>query len=348
MRKLTAHINNSTLLALLCTALLAFAGCGSPPPGGGGGGGNGNGDNGANNTDPNGDPNNDTNNATPSDTSTFEAEGEGDGYSWTGSGEIDSDEAEYEDDEDEVGFGAAIIDETLHIGLVTAGTAISADIQTSEDNPAPGTFEPGSFGQGTWVLFDDFEGGQSFESTEEGGGHIQLDSCPGEVGEMARGSFENVEMADPMDGSQFVLEGEFEVAVAFVDGELECDTQEPSNDTTTNDNNDPSNNDPQQCSWEPCESGAEGECCPYADCMAGCEMTCYMEDPDCDGGMNPEACAQCMEDCVVDDCGASDACLNSLEDLNQCEMDNGCDQQEGEEYDQCMEDHCCDELHHAL
>ncbi len=318
------------MVLMIGIAMVAVSACGAPEPGSGGDNGN--------------QDNNSNGNAEPAgDVSVVDAEAESDdGEEWSGSGEKPSDEVGGDDESD--GFSAFITGSELDMTLVTDdGTILWVIIDTSEDETAPGSFSVSSPLGGTWVEMTDFTGMGDILDSVDNGGTVALDTCPQSVGDAARGSFNDVTLESAFDDTTFTLNGSFDVAVAGVMGELYC--EEATNNSTAN--NQQNNDTPGECGWVECDP--EGECCEYLPCMNQCDQECLFEDPDCAGGMDPVACAECVDECYTNECEISDACIDAADDADSCAEANNCDQAADEEEElECLEQNCCDELNTAF
>jgi hypothetical protein len=235
-------------------------------------------------------------------------------------------------------WGAAIAGSTLQISLAGSdGTAITAYVDTTESQKAPGGFTPQGTEDGTFVSLLSAVEGDAYMSN--GQGTITLDTCPKAVGERARGSFDGVVLASDFGSATKTLSGEFDVVVYAKSGDLFCEEE-------TSNNNNNSNNDPGQCSADWCEDG--GVCCPYMDCVSQCEFECITQDTECQGGLNPMACAQCANACL-DECNVDQECRTEMVELNTCGSNAGCDNTETTEAEQqCLEENCCSEVQGAL
>ena len=239
-------------------------------------------------------------------------------------------------------FGASTADGILDMVLMTdGGTVINATVETSEDNPAPGTFEVSAPLSGTYLDLVDATTASIYETTDDGGGVITLQTCPQSMGDRAQGKFDDIHLVDALTGATRTLTGSFDVVVAGFAEPLHCD--EASEPTPTPNNDQPVNNG-QTCGWDGGCVTTDGVCCPYAECMSQCQLDCIFEDPDCAGGADPAACIQCGQECYRDVCGVSDACLDAAEDFEMCDTGAGCDQIEDDsEYLSCIQDNCCSE-----
>ncbi|QDG50975.1 hypothetical protein FIV42_09575 [Persicimonas caeni] len=307
-----------TVLCVSCLALAGAWGCGDDNGGGGGGSNNGG-----------------SNNDGSSDTSSFSAQVETEG----GNQQLEGEQADSKAGEGS--WGASIADSNLQINLTSAdGTAVTAMIATTESQKAPGDFTPQADIETTFVSIVSAAQGNAFMST--GSGTITLDSCPRAVGEHARGSFNNVVLAAESGNSTWTLDGSFDVVVYAKAGDLFCNEQSSSNNTS---NNNTSNNNTQQCSADWCADG--GVCCPYMQCMNSCELQCF-QSADCQGGLNPQACAECANGCL-DECDVSQECRTAAQALDTCSTNNGCDETaDSDAEQQCLETNCCSEVNAAL
>ena len=298
---------------ILAAMGLAFAACGDDTSKGGGGGGGG-----GNNTE---------NNATPDRTSVD--------LNFGGEAierDIPNDQASNES------AAAVIGPSTLTLTIVSEmGVAISAVVETSAQNTAPGTFAVGAPPENSYVSVSDPLAGSAWESAS---GNIVLTSCPKAVGEKINGRFEGVQLAPLNGGDAKELSGSFSVVVLTKSGDLDCAAEpEPSNNSNNPVNNP---NNPNQCQVSICED--EGICCPYIECMSQCELECFS---DCAAG-NIQACAACNDSCY-DSCGVSDACASAIQVVNACEETNQCDPFGDEDaYDACLQENCCSEIDAAF
>lgn len=301
-----------TLLCVSCLALAGAWGCGDDGDDGNGGSNNGGG----------------------SDTSSFSAQVETD----SGSQQIEGEQSDSKAGEGT--WGASIGGSNLHVTLTSAdgATVVSAVITTTESQKAPGDFTPQATNENTFVSIVSAAQGNAFMST--GSGTITLDNCPRAVGEHAKGSFNNVVLAAESGNATWTLDGSFDVVVFAKAGDLFCNEQSSGNNSTPGNNNTGG-----QCSADWCEDG--GTCCPYMPCVSQCELGCF-QSAECQGGLNPEACAACARGCL-DECNVSDECNTAAVALNTCGENAGCDATETQEAEeQCLEQNCCSELNATL
>jgi hypothetical protein len=316
-----ADMNCRTWFVALCIGCLIGAGalgCGDE----GGASNNGGGNNGTASN------NGGSNNGNSTSESSFDATAESDDGTEDYSNKQDDSQA------GEGTWGAAIAGSTLQITLASSdGTAITAYVETSESNKAPGGFTPQGSEAGTFVTLLSATEGNAY--TSGGQGTVTLDSCPRAVGERAKGSFDGVVLSSDVGNATKTLSGDFDVVVYAKAGDLFCEEED------TNDNN--GNNDTGgQCGADWCEGG--GVCCPYVDCISQCEFECLTQDADCQGGLNPAACAQCANACL-DECDVDQACRTEIGELNTCGANSGCDDTETSEAEQqCLEQNCCSQV----
>lgn len=297
---------------ILAAMGLAFAACGEDTSKGGGGGGGG-----GNNTE---------NNATP-DRTTVDLEFGGSAIER----DIPNDQASNES------AAAVIGPSTVTLTILSeTGVAISAVVETSAQNTAPGTFAAGAPPENSYVSVSDPLAGGAWESAS---GSIVLTNCPKAVGEKVNGRFEGVQLSALNGGESKELSGSFSVVVLTKSGDLDC-AAEP--EPTNNPNNPVSSNNPDQCQADECADG--GVCCPFIPCLSQCQLNCFS---DCATG-DVQACAACNDGCF-DSCDVSTECVSAIQDLNQCEEDNQCDAfGDEDEYDACVKGSCCSELNAAL
>lgn len=245
------------------------------------------------------------------------------------------------EDVSEDSWGASLNSGMLMINLVTgAGISITANLETSESNTAPGTFTVQAPPEGTHVVLLDVLQGAAFSSQSTGS--ITLQNCPKAIGDKVVGSFNNIVLVDDMGaGGTRTLNGNFDVMVyAVAGGGLFCEETPEPGDGGDGDTETPIGG---QCGWEYCRD--DGACCPYAECMNTCDFNCLFNDSDCAMGTNPLACDACIESCYFDTCGISDQCVNAAVDLGICEDTHGCDEfDDDNEAEACMQNFCCDDL----
>lgn len=239
-------------------------------------------------------------------------------------------------------WGAIIAENRLQITLVGDTFALTAIVETLPSAEAPGRFAVGAPPEGTFVTKVDAMAQNSFSSN--GQGHIRLTNCPKAPGQKVTGSFENVILFADMGSGQQTLNGSFDVVVYAAVGELHCQEEVP--DTNNNNNNNNTGGGGQCVDFEFCEDG--GVCCPFIDCIADCEFNCFLTEPGCSFGMNPQACSVCLDGCL-DECNVSSSCRSELFHLDQCDETHGCyDTNDEEEGDACMLENCCSELRAAF
>ncbi len=281
--------------------------------------------------------NNGSNNAA-SDKTSFEVETTDDnGEKEVSKNEIPDDQAGQETS------GAAIVGSLLHIYLVAPnGSTVTAIIETSEGNTAPGSFTLGEPPEGSHASWLDPVNGAAFESRS---GTIVLDDCPQAAGDKVSGKFDNVTVASPFDGSTRTLDGKFNLAVYVANGSLFCASS--NNSSKNNDTPNSSANNAPMCQADMCEEG--GVCCPYTQCIFSCELRCLTQDPACTNPLDPDpiACAGCMEGCL-DECNVSQECRTAYGELSACDQQAGCDELPEEESEACTEQNCCSELEAAF
>lgn len=235
--------------------------------------------------------------------------------------------------------GAAIAGSILNIYLVAPnGTAITAIVETSEMNKAPGAFAVGEPPEGSFVTWLAPASGQILNSK---GGSIVLDGCPKAQGDKVVGSFDGVQLTDELSGATQTLTGKFDVSLYSVNGALLC-TEKP----VTDPDPDPNPNPAPTCDAEACDDSS-GTCCPYAQCMFSCELRCLTQDPSCSNPLtaDPVKCATCLGGCL-DECNVSAECRSDHNALTTCEENAGCSDQ-GEEMT-CTRENCCAEFDAAF
>ena len=185
--------------------------------------------------------------------------------------------------------------------------------------------------------------GLVYEST---GGTLSLDTCPDGTGAVVTGSMDKVivtSIASEMGmGGTMNLSGTFKVTVATHDGSERCvAATQPETSGTPEVVDAAEQSGPPGCSVV----GCDGPCCPYGVCMSSCLVTCMQEK--C---MNPATmmeCMNCSPDCL-DTCEVDQACRGKLADLDQCAMDNECEDPGPIEESACLGAHCCSEYDAAF
>ncbi len=234
--------------------------------------------------------------------------------------------------------GAAIAGSILNIYLVAPnGTTISAVVETTEGIRAPGSFQVGAPPEGSFVTWLAPANGQILNSQS---GQIKLTGCPKASGDKVVGSFENVELVSEFGGATQTLNGNFDVLLYSVAGELFCtETSEPK----PMPNNDPM---PGSCDVQECDAEG-GSCCPYGQCIFSCEFRCVTQDPACSNPLMADVvkCAECFEACL-DECNVSAECRSDYTSLAMCQQDAGCEN-EGDDMT-CTRANCCTELDAAF
>ncbi len=234
--------------------------------------------------------------------------------------------------------GAAIAGSAIEIYLVSGQTLITATVETTEDNLAPGSFSISPPPAGSYVTFLDPVNGSILDSVD---GTINIDSCPKRVGDKVVGRFAGVTLKSDIGNATKTLDGTFDLQVFAKAGDLFCrppETTDPVRETQEDPGNTASGG---TCAWDQCLN--DGLCCPYRSCMTRCEESCIF-DPTC--LQDPLACAQCANACL-DSCGVSSDCRQALGNLTSCDAQYGCSDREGQE-EACMLDKCCNELQVAF
>lgn len=242
--------------------------------------------------------------------------------------------------------GASIAGPILSIYLVApSGSTITAIVETTESVRTPGAFTVMAPPEGTNVSWLNPIAGQIFSSES---GTIQLENCPKAMGDKVKGSFENVQVINEIDGSTQTLNGDFDIALYAVSGALFC-TEAPVNDMGGNMNDNDMGGGGQTCDATICDD-ANRNCCPYAQCMATCEFNCLTQDPSCSNpfSADPVKCGQCLDACL-DSCNVSQECRTAYGELSTCESNAGCDEAADEDAElECSKQNCCTELKAAF
>ncbi|MCB9507645.1 MAG: hypothetical protein H6700_08840 [Myxococcales bacterium] len=310
---------------LLCLALAsagAVAACGTDDitvnvntgdAGGGGGGGSDTGGGGGGGTDPGPGPANEVD-ATISGGAggTVDLEGESD----------TSAEGQYY-----ATVAAGLLDVTL---FSTAG-AVTFHIDAT-DAEMPGQFTVNMPPEGSFATVA--TAGMISNST---GGSISINQCPGAVGSVITGTFNNISLEDAMGGAGGTLSGTFRATLVISDESITCHV-EPETDAGGGGTD--AGGGGGSCDLSVCD----GPCCPYVEPIATCQQGCGFSSA-CMNPMDPTGCIQCFEDCVTDSGAYEDAACSSLyPPYEQCEQNSGCAELEGDAYDSCLEQNCCDEI----
>lgn len=297
------------LVSILCLfALLGAVGCGPDDGGSNQSGNNGDGD---------------------SQTSSFDATVEGD----QGSERLENSQPNQQAGQQS--WGATIADTALTVTMVsTSGTSITARIETSASQPAPGRFAAGTLADGTYVSLVSAADGDGYDSV--GSGSIVLESCPEAAGDKAVGSFDDVVLESSTTGATRTLSGSFDVVVYAKAGDLICESESTNNGSTNNGGT---------CSLDKCGDG--GVCCPYVQCMSQCQSNCLFQDPACAPGGDPVQCSACANGCL-DECNVDDACRSAFADLSTCSEANSCGPGGGAGDEICVENNCCAEHNAAF
>lgn len=232
-------------------------------------------------------------------------------------------------------FGAGIAGDTLSLWIVGSdGTTLTAILETT-DHSLPGTVALGvPTESAAWITMTVVP---HIYNTFAGSGTVTVNQCPKVVGEGLTGRFNGVKLRSELDGSEVTLDGTFNLITATVAGALNCTapTTEPQPDVIGGDAVEPTDTNtstPTTCEAETCD----GPCCPYGECMATCELSCFSS---C--FMDPTSCASCASGCL-DSCNVSAACRTAATALDACGEAAGCDPMAEDE--SCLEAHCCAEL----
>lgn len=232
--------------------------------------------------------------------------------------------------------GASIVDGQIHLFLVGATSTINVVLQTDDGHTAPGLFGiTGAGPEPNFALLSAPLAGGAFESES---GSVRLSTCPTKVGDKLVGKLEDVVVRSALDGGTRTLSGTFDVHVYAMIGTLACHVEptQPGPDTTD------TSVTPGSCAFEACDDG--GSCCPYVQCISQCELNCALQNPACSGFTpDPVQCAACMHGCL-DQCEVSSGCRTAYTALDACGSEHGCSGTGDEADEQCLREHCCDEL----
>lgn len=299
-------------------------------------------ENNGNNSSNNSGTNNTNQNNTSKDKSSFEVDSKQMGKDDEKvKGEVDNDKASKETS------GAVIANGLLTLYLVAPnGTTIQAVVETTSSLQAPGSFGVTAPPDGTFVTWLAPVNGQILNSS---GGSIVLTSCPTAVGQQVTGSFKDVTLLSELDGSTRTVNGDFDIVVYSKMGELNCKPKDTNTNNVNSNNKNNSNNQNMCTDYEVCDD-TMGSCCPYAPCMAQCQLQCFQSDPACNDPFNadPVKCGQCVDACL-DTCNVNDTCRNDYNALSACEDKAGCDALGDEDtYDTCVQGSCCAEVKAAF
>lgn len=233
-------------------------------------------------------------------------------------------------------WGAVIAQDILQMTFTSNdGRSLVAHVKTSESSPAPGVFTTTQPPEGTFVTLTLVTAGEVYDSGSNGS--IKLDSCPTAVGDKVVGSFQDIELTNVQGTRTRTLSGDFDVAVYAKNGDLFCEKDTDKEEPT----------DGGVCE-EADDCGEGGVCCPYAQCIAQCQLNCLTQDSGCNFGANPSACYDCEEGCL-DQCDVSAECRTEYLALSSCSEQNSCIEAEGENgTEQCLKGNCCDQYKAAF